>query len=219
MAHGDAQEGMWRGNWWMEWVASTLHTTSEHGVSSITTADAHISAASSWLNWRPPADLYGLVRFARKTKSGFCACAITFQLASTRNCKALFTVVQLLILQVWYADSRLQLKCDGTRWRTGGEVKGKLVNAAGSQYTLHTTSEHGVSSITTADAHTSAASSRLNWRPHQADLNGLVRFARKTKYCSCACAITFQLASTTCPNTFRLSTCVTTSLQTKRLCH
>jgi len=29
------------------------------------------------------ADLNGLVRFARKTKSGFCACAITFQLAST----------------------------------------------------------------------------------------------------------------------------------------
>ena len=25
----------------MEWIASTLHTTSEHGVSSITTADAH----------------------------------------------------------------------------------------------------------------------------------------------------------------------------------
>jgi hypothetical protein len=34
----------------MEWVASTLHTTSEHGVSSITTADAHTSAASSRLN-------------------------------------------------------------------------------------------------------------------------------------------------------------------------
>jgi len=33
----------------MEWVASTLHTTSEHGVSSITTADAHTSAASSRL--------------------------------------------------------------------------------------------------------------------------------------------------------------------------
>jgi hypothetical protein len=32
------------------WVASTLHTTSEHGVSSITTADAHTSAASSRLN-------------------------------------------------------------------------------------------------------------------------------------------------------------------------
>ena len=29
------------------------------------------------------ADLNGLVRFARKTKSGFCACAITFQTQST----------------------------------------------------------------------------------------------------------------------------------------
>jgi len=37
----------------MDWVASTLHTTSEHGVSSITTADAHTSVASSRLNWRP----------------------------------------------------------------------------------------------------------------------------------------------------------------------
>ena len=44
----------------------------------------HTSAASSRLNWRPPADLNGLVRFARKMKSGFCACTITFQLASTR---------------------------------------------------------------------------------------------------------------------------------------
>jgi len=83
MAHGDAREGKWRGNWRMQLVASTLHTTSEHGVSSITTADAHTSAASSRLNWRPPADLNGLVRFARKTKSGFCACAITFQLDTT----------------------------------------------------------------------------------------------------------------------------------------
>jgi len=33
MAHGDARQGKWRGNWRMQWVASTLHTTSEHGVS------------------------------------------------------------------------------------------------------------------------------------------------------------------------------------------
>jgi len=32
---------------------------------------------------------------------------------------------------------RLQLKCDGTRWRTGGEVKGKLANGVGSQYPSH----------------------------------------------------------------------------------
>jgi len=54
MAHGDAREGKWRGNWWMGWEASTLHTTSEHGLSSITTADAHTMAASSRLNWHPP---------------------------------------------------------------------------------------------------------------------------------------------------------------------
>jgi len=47
MAHGDARKGKWRGNWRIEWVASTLHTISERGVSSITTittADAHTSS-------------------------------------------------------------------------------------------------------------------------------------------------------------------------------
>ena len=84
MAHGDARDGKWRGNWRMERVASTLHTTSEHGVSGITTADAHISAASIRLNWltrhfkwtRP---------FRWKTKSGFCASAVTFQTQSIKN--------------------------------------------------------------------------------------------------------------------------------------
>jgi hypothetical protein len=32
---------------------------------------------------------------------------------------------------------RVQLKCDGTRWNTGGEVKGKLTNGVGSQYSSH----------------------------------------------------------------------------------
>jgi hypothetical protein len=82
MAHGEAWEGKWRGNWRMEWVASTVHTTLEHGVSSITTADAHISAAGSLLNWR--LRRFKWTRpFRRKTKSGFCACAITFQTQST----------------------------------------------------------------------------------------------------------------------------------------
>jgi len=66
MAHGDAREGKWKENWCMEWVASSLHTTSGHGISSITTADAHTLAASSRLNWRPPADLNGLVRFTER---------------------------------------------------------------------------------------------------------------------------------------------------------
>jgi len=74
----------------------------------------------------------------------------------------------------------VQLKRDGTRWRTGGEVKGKLAN--------------GVSSITTADAHTSAASSRLDWRPCR--FKWTRPFRRKTKSGFCACAITFQTQST-----------------------
>jgi hypothetical protein len=49
----------------MEWVASTLHITSENGVSSITTADAHTSVYSSRLN-RHPVDLNGLARFAER---------------------------------------------------------------------------------------------------------------------------------------------------------
>jgi hypothetical protein len=53
MTHGDVREEKWRGNLRMMWVASTLHTTSEHGVSSIITSDALTSAASSQLNWRP----------------------------------------------------------------------------------------------------------------------------------------------------------------------
>ena len=84
MAHGDAREGKWRGNWWMEWVASTLHTTSERGVASITTADAHTSAASRRLIWRPCLFKW-TCPFRRKTKPGFCACAITFQTQSTTS--------------------------------------------------------------------------------------------------------------------------------------
>jgi hypothetical protein len=34
-------------------------------------------------------------------------------------------------------EGRIQLKRDDTRWRTGGEVKGKLANGVGSQYPSH----------------------------------------------------------------------------------
>ena len=46
---------------------------------------------------------------------------------------------------------RRQLKCDGTRWRTGGRSEGGICRMKWVASTLHTTSEHGVSSITTAD--------------------------------------------------------------------
>jgi len=54
MAHGDARERKWRGNGRMKWVASTLHTISEHGVSSITTADAHTSGCQQSTELTPP---------------------------------------------------------------------------------------------------------------------------------------------------------------------
>ena len=107
MAHSDAREGKWRGNWRMKWVASTLHTTSEHGVSNNTIADAHTSAASSRLNWRT--HRFKWTRpFRRKTKSGFCTCAITFQLASTvtdmdynQGCKKAFVkVIQICVFKI-----------------------------------------------------------------------------------------------------------------------
>ena len=70
------------------------------------------------------------------------------------------------------------MKCDGTRWRMGERSEGRNWRMEWLAIILHTTSEHGLSSITTADTHNSAASSRLNWRP-PADLNGLVRFAER----------------------------------------
>ena len=74
-----------------------------------------------------------------------------------------------------------------------GKLKGKLANGVGSQYS-HATSEHGLSSITKADAHTSAASSRLNWRPHR--FKWTRPFRGKTKSGFCACAITFRTSYT-----------------------
>jgi len=126
------REGKWRGYWRMDCVASTLHTTSEHGISSITTADAHRSATSSRLNWRP-LDLNGLVRFARKTKSGFCACAVTFKTQSTTfSSRAVYNVflprkiklVQKLCgimcgycLKIWW-PYKLRNRTSLCRWRS-----------------------------------------------------------------------------------------------------
>jgi hypothetical protein len=98
MAHIDAWEGKLRGNWQMEWVAGTLHTTLEHGVSSITTittADVHTSAASSRMNGRPR-QFKWTRPFHRKMKSGFCTCAITFQLAYKFPTKILYVFLVTL---------------------------------------------------------------------------------------------------------------------------
>jgi hypothetical protein len=62
---------------------------------------------------------------------------------------------------------RVQLKCDGTRWRTGGEVKEKLANGVGSQYSSHYLGTWCIQLPV------------VDWTDAPADLNGLVRFAER----------------------------------------
>jgi len=76
-------------------------------------------------------------------------------------------------------ESRLQLKCDGTRRRTGGEVKGGNWRMEWVASTLHTTSEHGVSSITIADARHLGCQQSNELMPPPCGLDGLVRFAER----------------------------------------
>ena len=110
--------------------------------------------------------------------------------SSVESCRS------VLYMNVWKRDymmDRALSEPGGTRWRTGGEVKGKLANGVGSQYS-HATSGRGLSSITQADAHNSAASSGLNWRPRR--FKRTRPFRGKTKSGFCACAITFRTSYT-----------------------
>jgi hypothetical protein len=101
--------------------------------------------------------------------------------------------------------STVQLKCDGTRWRTEGETgEWKWVAS-----TLHTTSEHGVYSALLPLMRTPRLPV-VDWTDAPADLNGTRPFRRKTKPCFCACAITFQTQST--PNEIRISSSSSSSL-------
>ena len=61
--------------------------------------------------------------------------------------------------------SRLQWKHDGTRWRTGGELKGKLANGVGSEYPSHYLGTWCIQHYYCWCAHLGCAISRLNWRP------------------------------------------------------
>ena len=65
MAHGDAREGKWRGNWRMDWVASTL--TLPRNVlcpALLTLVRTPRLPAVDWID--APADLNGLVHFGER---------------------------------------------------------------------------------------------------------------------------------------------------------
>jgi len=83
---------------------------------------------------------------------------------------------------------RVQLKRDGTRWRTGGEMKGKLTNGVSSQYPSLPRNFVYPAFLPLM------RTPRLNWRPCR--FKWTRPFRRKTKSGFCACAITFQTQST-----------------------
>ena len=93
MAHGDAREGKWKGNWRMEWVASTL-TPPPNMV-----YPALLTLMRTRLNWRP--HRFKRTRpFRGKTKSGFCACAITFRTSYTYENNPKFVATEAEIVRI-----------------------------------------------------------------------------------------------------------------------
>jgi hypothetical protein len=87
---------------------------------------------------------------------------------------------------------RLQLKYDGTRWRTGGEVKGKLANGVGSQYSSHYLGIWCIQHYYSWCAHLGCQQSTELTPP--ADLNGLVRFAVRRNLVSARVPSRFKLS-------------------------
>jgi hypothetical protein len=67
------------------------------------------------------------------------------------------------------------MNCDGSRWRTGGEVKENLANGVGSQYSSHYLGIWCIQHYYRWCAHLDCQYSTELTPP--ADLNGLVRFA------------------------------------------
>ena len=80
MAHGDAREGKWRGNWRMECVASTLPRNTVYPALLPLMCTPRLPV----VDWTDAPHWFKRTRpFRRKTKSGLCACAITFQRKSS----------------------------------------------------------------------------------------------------------------------------------------
>jgi hypothetical protein len=74
-------------------------------------------------------------------------------------------------------EGTVQLKCDGTLWRTRGEAKGKLANGVGSQYSSHYLGKWCIQHYYRWCAHLGCQLSTELTPP--ADLNGLVRFTER----------------------------------------
>jgi hypothetical protein len=93
----------------------------------------------------------------------------------------------------------VHLKHDGTRWRTEGEVKGKLTNGVGSQHSSHYLGTWTIQHYYRWCAHLGCQQSIELTPP--ADLNGLVRFAERRNLVSARVPLCFKSTITLCTST------------------
>jgi hypothetical protein len=144
-----------------------------------------------WLVWRLSKKRNGVTCKPSRwiLIQGRCYRRVEIQTGSRRtaHCELFWTAIAVQFV------IRVQLKCDGTRWRTGGALKGKLANGVGSQYSSHYLTTWCIQHYYRWCAHL-GCSSRLNWRPRR--FKWTHPFRRKTKSGFCACAITFQTQCT-----------------------
>ena len=86
------------------------------------------------------------------------------------------------------------MKCDGTRWRTGGEVKGKPANGVGSQYPSHYLGTWCIQHYYRWCAQLGLPV--VDWTDAPRWFKWTRPFRRKTKSGFCAWTMTFQTQST-----------------------
>jgi hypothetical protein len=118
MAQGDAREGKWRGNWRMEWVASTL-TLPRNVVypELLTLMRTPRLPAVDWTD--APADLNGLIRFGERLNlvsarvpSRFKRTIQKWQRRSVIHLKYLRLVLGMFPVRVWTRAPTLLLEDD-----------------------------------------------------------------------------------------------------------
>ena len=103
MAHGDVREEKWRGNKRMKWVTSKRHMTAEDRLARAVQKPCRLMCVTRLpvFDWTDVPGRFKWTRpFRRKTKSGFCACAITFQMQSTTSWPCSKGLLQDRCLQV-----------------------------------------------------------------------------------------------------------------------
>jgi hypothetical protein len=122
---------------------------------------------------------------------------LTYKLNNSRNTLISFTHwrIHSILNDRERTCGRVQLKCDGTQWRMGGEVKGKLANGVGSQY--HFTLPRNVVYPALLPLMRTPWLPVVEWTDAPRLFKWTRPFRRRTKSGFCACATTFQTQSTT----------------------